>query len=163
MRRLLVLLAGLAALGATPAQAATPTPSALLTRFAPVLTLAPAEPFAPIRVSGFLRSAVQEQLPDGSYRLNVEPCAAEDGPAAVPCYAATRTLPVTYARYQAVGDRIVLQYWFLYEDDLLLLPVAGDALWQGHEGDWEAVAVVLDASGQPLEAAYSAHCAGHVR
>jgi hypothetical protein len=163
MRRHLVFLAGLLALGAAPAQAAAPPPSTLLQRFSPVLTLAPGEPFAPIRASGFIGSAVLDQLPDGSSRLNVEPCVASDGPAAVPCYAAVRTLPVTYARYQALGDRIVLQYWFLYEDDLLLLPLAGDALWQGHEGDWEAVAVVLDASGQPLEAAYSAHCAGQVR
>jgi hypothetical protein len=165
----------------------------LLERYAPVLTLAPGEPFQPLRVSGFLAGSVLEQrAPDGSYgvvgtpardgsdlplqdpagctssplspcyRLNVEPCEAAAGPAAVACYGA-HSLPVTYARYQALGDRVVLQYWFLYEDDLLLLPVAGDALWQGHEGDWEAVALVLGPDGAPLEAAYSQHCAGQVR
>jgi hypothetical protein len=191
MRRLLPLLALLL----LPAQAVgAPAPGALLQRYAPVLTLAPREPFPPLRVSGFLASAVLEQrAPDGAYaavgtpardgsdlplqdlagctstplspcyRLNVEPCQAADGPAALDCYAAHATLPVTYARFQAVGGRIVLQYWFLYEDDLLLAPVAGGALWQAHEGDWEAVAVVLDAGGAPLEAAYSQHCAGQVR
>ena len=40
----------------------------------------------------------------------------------------------------------VLQYWFFYDDDFWSLTYPpGSFAWQAHEGDWEAVTVVLDA------------------
>jgi hypothetical protein len=99
-------------------------------------------------------------------RLDYRGCSPAAGIAALPCYAASRPdRSVVYGRYRELDDdTVVLQYWYFYVDDLwsLLYPPS-DFAWQAHEGDWEAVAVVLDEDEQPLEVATSRHCGGAVR
>lgn len=58
-----------------------------------------------------------------------------------------------YARYVG-GPPAVLEYWYLY--------VYNDAP-NRHEGDWENVAIELDASEQPVRAGYAGHSSGFVR
>jgi hypothetical protein len=61
--------------------------------------------------------------------------------------------PHVYARYVA-GARPVLTYWYLY--------VYNDAP-NRHEGDWESVAIELNAAGEPLRAGYAGHASGFRR
>jgi hypothetical protein len=60
-----------------------------------------------------------------------------------------RLAPLVYARVvRSTPERTVVQYRFHYYDN---------PFWNHHEGDWEMVAVVLDAADNPLYAAYSQH------
>src|SRR2546421_5019994 len=81
-------------------------------------------------------------------RLDYRGCSPAAGVAAIGCYAASPSgRSVVYGRYQELDDdTVVLQYWYFYVDDLwsLFYPPT-DFAWQAHEGDWEAVAVVLSA------------------
>jgi hypothetical protein len=54
----------------------------------------------------------------------------------------------------------VLQYWLFYAYDAYSPTVPAGELWQVHEGDWEAISVLLDLRGRPLLAGYSEHGAG---
>jgi hypothetical protein len=100
------------------------------------------------------------------YRLNQQPCSASDGTAGVACYRAAWLADdprsVVYGRVAYRPRRIVVQYWYFYYDDLYSYDYPPDDLfWQAHEGDWEAVTVVLRRGTQhPLYAAYSQHCTG---
>jgi hypothetical protein len=164
-----------------PAQAAPPTLAALLSRYVPILVLHPAERFQPVPVDGFLADSDLEQksatgwekvdgpLPSGgaALRLNQRLCNAEDGVAAVSCYAdaeaAHHSRPTVYGAAFRRGKRIALQYWFFYPfDDYSPTVPAGD-LWQVHEGDWESVSVLLDRTGKPLVVGLSRHGAGALR
>ena len=58
---------------------------------------------------------------------------------------------VTYARAEAVDDRIYLQYWYLY--------LYNDAP-NTHEGDWETVTIELDAAKEARQVAYAGHEGG---
>jgi hypothetical protein len=66
-----------------------------------------------------------------------------------------RPLTATAARTD-----MLLQYWLFYPYDEWTTKILGARLTQRHEGDWESVAVGLDARRQPLFVAYSAHCGG---
>jgi hypothetical protein len=157
---------------------AAPTPAQLLRTYAPVVVLHPDERFAPEAVAGFLAAAVLErrtatgaweavapqELPRDAapWRLNLPACTPRVGVASLDCYAAApRGPPTVYGRATRTPDRIVLQYWLWTPYDFWsgLFPPS-DFLWQAHEGDWEAVAVVLDARARPLYAGYSRHCSG---
>jgi hypothetical protein len=129
-------------------------PSQLLARHAPIVVLHPQERFAPTQVEPFLAAAE-----DDGRRLEITACDAMQGPAAEPCYEQLRGAPVAYGRVLKLRRRTVLQYWLFYAYNLW--PSQG--IWRSHEGDWEHVTIVLDAKGRPLEAGYSAHCAGHRR
>jgi len=60
--------------------------------------------------------------------------------------------------------RIALQYWYWYADDFWSgRQPPTDEVWQGHEGDWEVVTVVLDSAGTPLFTGYSQHECGKRR
>ena len=75
----------------------------------------------------------------------------------------TARAPVVYGAAFRTKGRIDLQYWLWYPyNDYSPTVPAGD-LWQVHEGDWEAVSVILDASGRPLVAGYSQHSEGRRR
>jgi hypothetical protein len=109
------------------------------------------------------------------YRLNL-PCALKAGAA---CYEkAAPTLsdwkhPVIYGRVLDVPAgtptpagisgtaRYLVRYWLFYSFDDWRS--RGERLWQAHEGDWENIAVALDADAKAIFAAYSQHCAGAVR
>jgi hypothetical protein len=160
---------------------ASPSLSKLLARHVPVLVLHPAERFRPVAVEGFLADSdltertsagwvkVDGPLPAGGaeYRLDQRLCRAIDGPAASPCYASAQaahgSAPVVYgAAFRAKG-RIDLQYWLWYPYNDYSPTVPAGEFWQVHEGDWEALSVVLDAAGKPLAAAYSQHSKGKRR
>jgi hypothetical protein len=166
----------------TSGLAAGPPPlPTLLARYAPVVVLHPAERFRPVPVDGFLADSdlelktptgwekVDGPLPAGgsALRLDQRYCQAIGGVAASQCYAdaqaAHAAASVVYGAASRTKTRIVLQYWLFYPyDDYSPTVPAGD-IWQVHEGDWEAIAVILDRSGKPLLAGYSQHSAGRRR
>ena len=150
----------------------------LLARHVPILVLHPSERFAPAPVEGFLADSdlqrrtasgwetVQESLPAGGtdMRLDQRLCRARDGVAATQCYVDAQSRhgagPVVYGAARRSGTRIDLQYWFWYPFNPYS---AGPGLWQAHEGDWEAVSVIVDLEGRPLEVGYAQHSAGQRR
>jgi hypothetical protein len=150
--------------GASGSDAASaPSLSTLLARYSPIVVLHPQERFRPVAVDGFLADA--ELVRDGNrLRLDQRYCSARDGLAAVDCYAqaedAHASPPVVYAAAFRRGNRIALQYWLWY----VLNPYSPSGLtgelWQVHEGDWEAVTVLLDRAGRPVLAGYSQHGEG---
>ena len=181
----LVAIVSLAGLTLVPVaggvRPAPPPPAKLLARHVPILVLHPAERFRPVPVDGFLADSdlqrktetgwenVAGPLPSGGadLRLDQRLCRAIEGVVASPCYAASEAAhgasPVVYGAAFKWKNRIDLQYWlwYPYNDYSPTIP-AGD-LWQVHEGDWEAVSVVLDLRGNPLVAGYSQHRAGKRR
>jgi hypothetical protein len=154
-------LASALILGGGSAEAAAPTPAQLLARHAPILVLHPSERFAPAPVETFLADS---DLVAGRY--DNRHCATRDGLAALDCYdaadAAHGAAPVVYgAWFRAPDGRVALQYWLFYAYNLWspTVPQSPD-FWQAHEGDWEAVTVLLDARGRPRTVGLSRHCGG---
>ena len=177
-----MLLAGLALMSAASgAPAPAPSLATLLARHVPIFVLHPAERFAPVRIDGFLADSdlqrrtvtgwetIAGPLPAGGAdrRLDQRSCRAIDGLAAADCYAAAEDAhasgPVVYGKAFRTKTRIDLQYWIWYPFDDWSPTVAPGEVWQVHEGDWEAVSVILDAGGAPLLAGYSQHMAGKRR
>lgn len=160
---------------------ANPPLETLLAQHVPILVLHPAERLRPVAVEGFLADSdlfrktstgwekVQAPLPAGGadLRLDQRLCRAIEGVAATSCYAAAQaahgSAPVVYGAAFRRKNWIDLQYWLWYPyDDYSPTVPAGD-LWQVHEGDWEAVSLILDLRGRPLVAGYSQHSAGKRR
>jgi hypothetical protein len=164
------------------------TPARLLSKFQPVLVYHPGEELRPTTVESFVRDSQLEvatspttwvvvnpsptvgSLPTASppvWRLNQRDCFAGAPLGDISCYAAAAAdepARVAYGRVARDGERIVLQYWFFYYDDVYrypFLPVG--AIWQSHEGDWEVVNVVLSEDQEPLFTGYSQHCSGETR
>jgi len=177
--QLLVPLVALAlSAGAAAHPSATPTPATLLARHVPILVLHPAEQIGPTSVEGFLADSDLQRratagweptpgpLPAGGadLRLDQRTCVASNGPAATPCYAGTQAAhgsgPVVYGAALRRGKRIDLQFWIWYPWDVYSPTVPPGELWQVHEGDWEAVSVIVGAKGAPLEVGYSEHDEG---
>lgn len=109
--------------------------------------------------------ALPQPLPGVLYRLNQLGCSAGAALAGRDCYAAAASHgsggPAVYGRVVRTDSRVVLQYWLFYYDNPQILPLTPVGyFWQSHEGDWELVNVILDTGEQPVEAAYSQHCAG---
>src|SRR5215213_7421043 len=131
------------------------TPAQLLERHRPIVVLHPLERSAPTTVEGFLADA---DLSGGRY--DVRACSARDGLAALECYDAADepAPPVVYAAVFRSGDRIALEYWLFHAFDLWspFVPQSPD-FWKAHEGDWEAVTVLLDRTGRPIEVGTSRH------
>jgi hypothetical protein len=183
--RLALVVALLAALGSVPAAGGAPEASPpfgkLLARHVPIVVLHPAERFRPAPVEGYLadsdlmrrRGAAWEKvdgpLPVGGadHQLDQRLCRAIDGVAATSCYvsaeAAHGAIPVVYGAAFRSGRRIALQYWLWYPFNAYSPTVPPGELWQVHEGDWEAVSVILDTRGKPLTAGYSQHSEGQRR
>jgi hypothetical protein len=179
---LLTLVCALTVVGsAAGGHERAPSLAALLARHVPVLVLHPDESFEPVPVDGFLADSdltrktasgweiVPGPLPVGGadLRLDQRSCTTFDGLAATPCYVATEAVhgaaPVVYGAAFRTTDRIDLQYWLWYPyDDFSPVYPAND-FWQAHEGDWEAVSVILDRAGTPLTVAYSQHVKGRRR
>jgi Vacuolar protein sorting-associated protein 62 len=134
------------------------TPAQLLDRHRPVVVLHPQERSAPTSVEGFLADA---DLVGGRYDMRV--CSARDGLTALQCYddADEPAPPVVYGTTFRRGGRIALQYWLFHAFDIWspLVPQSPD-YWKAHEGDWEAVTVLLDPRGRPVEVGTSRHCGG---
>jgi hypothetical protein len=181
----LVALAVLVALVVAPwSGAAAPRPPSLgtlLARHVPILVLHPEENFRPVPVEGFVADSdlqrkiaagwetVPGPLPLGGadLRLDQRFCRAIDGLAAAPCYVAAESAhasaPVVYGAAFRTRSRIDLQYWIWYPFDDFSPGHPADDFWQVHEGDWEAVSVILTTAGSPLVAAYSQHAKGRRR
>ncbi len=137
----------------------TQSPAQLLARYAPVIVLSARERFQPEQVDGFLADST---LAGESYDQTA--CQAIGGPAALPCYVSADRKhaepPAIYGAAFRTGGRTVLEYWLFYYFDLYSFVNPLGAVWQDHEGDWEAVAVVLDAKAKPLLLGTSRHCTG---
>jgi hypothetical protein len=161
------------------------SPGALLARYQPVTVQHPAEPFTPVAVEGFLANAeLQSLTPAGWTRVEPQPatlpattppawrldhrCASNTGVASIACYASSEAArqpqSVVYGAVLPAANRIALQYWYWYSYDFWdgSFP-ATDEVWQAHEGDWEAVSVVLTRAGAPLFVAVSEHGCGKRR
>lgn len=141
--------------------------------------LHPSERFRPVRVDGFLADSDLLKLnADGTWqaasvpleqagrasRLDQRSCPAVEGAAAIDCYASSEAAhgspPTVYGALHRTRDRIALQYWLFYPVNDFTLAAAGDLFWQFHEGDWEAVTVLLDRRERPLTVGLSEHCGG---
>jgi hypothetical protein len=175
------LLASALALAACAPASAAPSPAQLLRTYAPIVVLHPDERFAPVPVESFLAASALEQrgadgvwqtvdaatLPvaGGPWRLDQRACTPRIGVASVACYAAAAGGPPTvYARHARTRDRIVLQYWLFSANDFWSgNHPPDDHVWQAHEGDWEAITILLSRTGRPLLAGYSQHCSGKRR
>jgi hypothetical protein len=167
--------------GAGGVELASPPVAKLLARHSPILVLHPAEQLRPSPVDGFLAdSDVQRRtaagwetvagpLPVGGadLRLDQRACRAIEGVAATRCYASTEAAhgaaPVVYGAAFRTGSRIALQYWIWYPWNPYSTTVPPGELWQVHEGDWEAVSVIVDLRGKPLLVGYSQHSKGKRR
>jgi hypothetical protein len=103
------------------------------------------------------------------YRLNQRECTPATGFASVACYAADAAVPrprsVVYGRAIHAGRTTVLQYWYFYYDDFYSYDYPpDDFIWQAHEGDWEAVTVLIHrGASHPRWVGYSQHCTGERR
>ncbi len=130
----------------------------LLERHRPIVILHPVERSAPTQVEGFVEAA---DLSAGRYDLRA--CSARDGLAALACYdgADEPAPPVVYGAAFRSGTRVALQYWLFHAFDLWspLEPQSPD-FRKLHEGDWEAVTVLLDERGRPTDVGTSRHCGG---
>ncbi len=175
------LVAAATSSGSSAAPARTPTLATLLQRHVPILVLHPDEHFAPVSVDGFLADSdltrmtetgwekVAGTVPAGGadLRLDQRVCAPIDGLAATPCYAGAQathdSTPVVYGAAFRTKTRIDLQYWLWYPYDDFSPGYPATTFWQVHEGDWEAVSVILDLTGRPLVAGYSQHQKGQRR
>lgn len=173
------------AVGAVPAAGAggtaTPPLAALLARHVPILVLHPAEQLSPVRVDGFLADSDLQQrtatgwenvagpLPAGAagLRLDQRLCSAIDGVVATSCYVnaeeAHGSVAVVYGAAFRRRNRVDLQYWIWYPWNGYSPTLPAGDLWQVHEGDWEAVSVLLDLDRKPLVAGYSQHSEGKQR
>src|SRR5215204_4646413 len=134
-----------------------PSAAVLLARHAPIVVLHPAERSAPTNVEGFIADS---ELAGGRY--DVRGCSAREGLAALQCYddADEPAAPVVYgAVFRAKDGRIALQYWLFHAFDIWspFVPQSAD-YWKAHEGDWEAVTVLLSPAGRPTEFGASRHC-----
>ncbi len=161
-------------------------PPRLLAAYQPVTEFHPLETFLPTSVQSFVADADLEQLvggtwtlvdadPEpgdlpstGTWRLNQDSCSPSTTLGGLACYGpawdeGSGGLAV-YGRIAHDGDRIVLQYWYFYYDDVYSYPFAPAGLmWQAHDGDWEVVNVVLSEDEEPLSVGYSQHCLGQRR
>jgi hypothetical protein len=103
------------------------------------------------------------------YRLNQRDCSPAGGAAALACFAADWLAPaprsMVYGRATRAGRATVLQYWYFYYEDLYSYHYPpDDFIWQAHEGDWEAVTILLRAgAAHPRWVGYSQHCTGERR
>ena len=157
---------------------APPGLNALLSKHVPILVLHPAEQFRPVSAAGFLADSdllrstgaswekVPGPLPAGGagLRLDQRSCLARDGVAATACYASAQAAhtsgPVVYGAAFKGTSRIDLQYWIWYPYNVYSPTIPPGDLWQVHEGDWEAVSVILDLRGEPLVVGLSRHSDG---
>ncbi len=131
--------------------------------------LHPAERFAPVLGRGFLAdSDLQRRGATGwetipgrflrvaaSLRLDQRLCHAIDGPAASPCYAAAQAAhagpPVVYGKAFRRGRAgSISSTGSGTRTTTTARPIPAGDVWQVHEGDWEAVSVILDLQGRPL-------------
>jgi hypothetical protein len=163
----------------------------LLAKFQPVTRFDSQERFRPTGIETFVADSNLERCDasrncelvdaspaaDGStlpidgegWRLNQRACVPYASLGGLGCYTASWSAhgspQVVYGRVARLDNRIVLQYWYFYYDNLYSYThTPSDFIWQSHEGDWEVVNVVLrTADKSPLYVGYSQHCLGERR
>jgi hypothetical protein len=103
------------------------------------------------------------------WMLDERNCSAANGvgPAAVACYRsdwlATSPRPVVYGRVARLASGWALQYWYFYYDEPFvphLVAPENVSVWAQHEGDWEAITIVLNPAMTPRWVGYTQHCLG---
>ncbi len=103
------------------------------------------------------------------YRLNQHDCTPAAGTAGVACARADWLDPeprsVVYGRATRAGRTTILQYWYFYYDDFYSYRYPpDDFIWQAHEGDWEAVTLLIRrGADHPRWVGLSQHCTGERR
>ena len=187
-KRPLILIAACVVLFLFAGAAQAATNARLLHKFQPVTRFDREERFRPMTVESFIGDSQLEVFNGSSWvivdpspsastlptsaapwRLNQRYCVPYASIGGLSCYAsfaAAHNDPrVVYGRVAKLDNRIVLQYWYFYYDDLYSYThVPTDFIWQSHEGDWEVVNVVLRSSDDaPLYVGYSQHCKGQRR
>lgn len=89
------------------------------------------------------------------WEMDIAPIESQDAMEAWQVYAMMKAqqefTPTVYGRVIRSQDGIALMYWFLY---------AYNDAPNKHEGDWEMVAIELDASETPVQAGYASHKSG---
>jgi hypothetical protein len=100
-------------------------------------------------------------------RLDQRSCRAVEGPVALDCYATAERAhgasPTAYGAVFRRNGRTALQYWLFYPANIYVPPTTAGTFWQSHEGDWEAVTVLLGRDGRPVTVGLSRHCGGVTR
>jgi hypothetical protein len=103
------------------------------------------------------------------YRLNQHDCTPAAGAASVSCYRSDWLSPqpqsVVYGRVTHTERTTIVQYWYFSYDDFYSYNYPpDDFIWQAHEGDWEAVTVLIRrGASHPRWIGYSQHCTGERR
>ena len=103
------------------------------------------------------------------YRLNQQACTPATGVTSVSCYVTNSLDPeprsLVYGRATRAGSTTILQYWYFYYDDFYSYNYPpDDFIWQAHEGDWEAVTILVPrGADHPRWIGYSQHCTGERR
>ena len=103
------------------------------------------------------------------YRLNQHDCTPAAGTAGTACARADWLDPeprsVVYGRATRAGRTAILQYWYFYYDDFYSYRYPpDDFIWQAHEGDWEAVTLLIRRGAEhPRWVGLSQHCTGERR
>jgi hypothetical protein len=103
------------------------------------------------------------------YRLNQHDCTPATGAASVSCYRNDWLSPqprsVVYGRVTHTERTTIVQYWYFSYDDFYSYNYPpDDFIWQSHEGDWEAVTVLIRrGANHPRWVGYSQHCTGERR
>ena len=174
----LLVLGAVAVLPPGDGQGVTSPLGLLLARHVPILILHPSERFAPVAVDGFLADSDLQQLTSAGWeklegplpaggtglRLDQRLCSAREGVAATSCYASAQSAhpsaPVVYGAALRRGSRVDLRYWLWYPFNPYSPTLPPGELWQVHEGDWEAISVIVDRAGKPLVVGYSQHSEG---
>ena len=100
------------------------------------------------------------------YRLSQRDCSPTTGVSSLSCFQTDWLTPpprsVVYGRATKTRRMEVLQYWYFYYDDFYSYNYPpNDFIWQTHEGDWEAVTILIRrGSSRPNWVGYSQHCTG---
>jgi hypothetical protein len=103
------------------------------------------------------------------WMLNEAGCSASAGVGAgtLACYQnrwqATSPQRVVYGRVVQAPAGVALQYWYFYYLNPFQPHVVSSnnaSFWAEHEGDWQAITVVLDPALRPVRVGYAIHCLG---
>lgn len=103
------------------------------------------------------------------WMLNEAGCSASAGvrAATLACYQnrwqAASPARVVYGRVVHGSAGYALQYWYFYHLNPFQSHVVASrpaSMWAEHEGDWQAITVILDPSLRPVRVGYATHCLG---
>jgi hypothetical protein len=123
----------------------------------------------PASIGALQNTQCEAGLRTPCWMLNETGCSASAGvgAATLACYQnrwqATAPGRVVYGRVVTGTAGVALQYWYFYYLNPFQPHVVssnGAAFWEEHEGDWQAVTVILDPALRPVRVGYALHCLG---